>query len=276
MKKFTSSLRGERIFILMLVICCGVFVIATTWSTAKSSQIDNRSKPTSDEISELKKSLKIENIKVTNKVKSINVVSVEKDSGNVSIVLSLKNESDKKITAYMVAAGDSLTFADYAFSEEDGISSRELLKVHQEIGTASFEGGPYQISPDLRKKGIVVLAVIFEDGTTEGEPNAVENLIQYRLGGKAQIERTLSELNKIKELSEDRQLAEFDRFKSNIQASSTQQEITPSYFRFGAKDVQDTFLMEMENFKNNADKESKYKVNKLIERYRKIISRCIL
>jgi hypothetical protein len=258
------------------MICCGAFVIATTWSTAKSSQTDNHSKAIPDEISELKRSLKVENIKVTNRVKSISVVSIEKNSGNTSIVISLKNNSDKKITAYMVAAGESLTFTDYAFSEEDGILSQGIIKVHEGIRIVYLKDKSPHISPDLRNKGIAVLAVIFEDGTTEGAPDSVKNLIQYRLGGKSQVEQTISNLEAVKDLSESNQLTKFEQLKSVMRTSLKQQENTLSYFRFGTKDVQDTFLMEIERPKNNASKEVKSRIADLIERYKRIKSKCIL
>lgn len=276
MKKNRMVLLRERIFILALVICCGAFVMATTWSSAKSTQtepqlLDNI------KINELRKSFKVENIKITNKVKSISVVGIEKDPTNVNIVLSLRNDSDKRMTAYMVSAGNTVIGSDYAFSEfEDGIASGDILKVYHGIDASMLRDKSVHIAPDLRKKGISVLAVIFEDGTTEGDSARVENLTQYRLGGKTQVEEILFNLEAVRESSKSEQLTKYEQLKSSLRDSSKHQEMTRSYFRFGKKDVQDTFLMEVGSSRNNASKELKNRVADLIERYKRINSKCIL
>ena len=101
------------------------------------------------------------------------------------VLLSLKNDYDKTITAFSV-------------SSSGVIARNEMLNSEYIIAPGSINSGEYEL-PTLssREEGIRVLAAVFEDGTTDGVPRFINQILEARAGKQAQMARILPILEDI-------------------------------------------------------------------------------
>ena len=95
------------------------------------------------------------------------------------VVLTLRNDSDKAITAFSLS--------------ESGVNSRsEMIGSDRIMAPGAIKttlcGLPSPTSPE---KGITILAVVYEDGTSEGDPKYIKQIFDARAGTQAQLTRIL-------------------------------------------------------------------------------------
>jgi len=215
-----------------------------------------------EKLESLKNSLKVEDLRVRNKTQHLYLVSIEKTPDN-QILLSLRNDYAKKITSYELSVGSKITMADYIYSEhEDGVPPGNIIESHQAI----------DLDPELNAKGIAILAVMFEDGTSDGDPVHILEISQYRLGGKMQMERALNTLEKVKALSKDKMTAELSRIKAELKISEDQDNALPRYVKFGMEDVKVILSREIERLSSQPD-EAENQITNILQKYRQIKSK---
>ena len=97
--------------------------------------------------------------------------------------LELHNTSEREITAFVITAYDRLTKQegtthrmDYAFSDNEAEDS--IVPGQKVVFQGSF-------SSDLKDNEFVLRAVVFTDGTFKGDPQAVQQIFDYRRGQRA-------------------------------------------------------------------------------------------
>jgi hypothetical protein len=110
-------------------------------------------------------------------VPDFKIVRVEVQ-GNV-VRLSLRNDYDKAITAFSVSSSNIIT-------------RKELVASHRVIAPGATETDRYEL-PSLSEpnKGLIVLAAVFDDGTTAGEFKYINQILDARAGTQAQVNRIL-------------------------------------------------------------------------------------
>jgi hypothetical protein len=110
-------------------------------------------------------------------VPSFVITEVKIQNGNV--LLSLRNDSNKTITAF-------------SWSSSDVIYRSEMVGSANPIAPGAIKeklcGLP---SPTSSEKGITILAVVYEDGTSDGVAKFVKQILDERAGTQAQISRIL-------------------------------------------------------------------------------------
>jgi|GEM_PF-1803406 len=167
-----------------LVICGSILGVRVSSSGSfaprkqKSSQEEIRDKLASGE-------LRVENLSVKNRTRSFELVGLERSSDKEGIVLRLKNSYAKRITAFQLSIGGARTKVELVFNESEWITPGTIFEL------------PNEAEPELDTQGIVVLSVIFEDGTSDGDLNSVRELKEYRSGVKVFAKTFLSELEKM-------------------------------------------------------------------------------
>src|SRR5262245_5534225 len=111
--------------------------------------------------------------KVVNLTESFGVVSVQgTDQG---LVLQLRNDSKKLITAYSLSIGTSIMQTDFA----PNLSKQGLAPGETEIITIPLAGkGPLTIG-----------AIVFEDGSSEGDFEQADRIRDHRTGDRIQLQR---------------------------------------------------------------------------------------
>jgi hypothetical protein len=82
----------------------------------------------------------------------------------------------------------------------------------------------YGIQAELETRGVTVLAAIFEDGTTDGEARAVQDINQYRLGVKIQSDYSVKLLRTLAALSDSEFASEAKQIRSKLAALSPAEE----------------------------------------------------
>jgi hypothetical protein len=96
-----------------------------------------------------------------------------------AVLFSVRNDYDKTITAFSVTSS--------------GVTTRnEMLGSDYVIAPRSTNTGEYELpSPSRPENGIAVMAAVFEDGTTDGDPEFVRQILDARAGKQAQLARIL-------------------------------------------------------------------------------------
>jgi len=96
-----------------------------------------------------------------------------------AVLLSVRNDYDKTITAFSVTSS--------------GVTARnEMLGSDYVIAPQSTNTGEYGLpSASGPENGIAVMAAVFEDGTTDGDPEFVKQILDARAGKQAQLARIL-------------------------------------------------------------------------------------
>lgn len=119
--------------------------------------------------------------KVESKVEAFHVGSMLHSGADY--VLSLQNTSDKPINGYSIAVGAKsklvvdLTIGDRVISPAEVVTVRIAASNLQTQGAAA--------------RRITILAALYEDGTGDGDPQAIAETRHRRIGVKSQLQRVL-------------------------------------------------------------------------------------
>lgn len=128
-------------------------------------------------------------VSVTNETKSFQVVNFDKDleyvKGAEFLRVSLRNDYDKAIVSYVISTGkNSSVQVDFMYSEgADNIAPGEVTE---------WRNG---LNPAMLAEGVTIQAVVFDDGTGDGDPVKIKEVTDQWAGGYSQISRILSILD---------------------------------------------------------------------------------
>lgn len=136
-------------------------------------------------------------VKINNLTQSCDLSIVEKHKDHFK--MTIHNNSDKAITAYVITSRRNprtvFTFREeFAFSEID-----RVIAPGQNYDTV------IDIANCTNSQGKVALdfsCVIYEDGSSEGDPKTIHDTVESRLGRKIQIMKILPVLDKVLQLSD--------------------------------------------------------------------------
>lgn len=114
-------------------------------------------------------------------VPNLTVVDVHVEDGAVS--LSLRNDYNEIITAFAVSSS--------------GVTTRsDLIDTDQIMAPGTIRTKSYELpSSQSPKYATIIQAVVFDDGTTIGNPKIIRQILDARAGCKAQIDRIRPILN---------------------------------------------------------------------------------
>jgi predicted outer membrane protein len=102
-------------------------------------------------------------------------VKIEKDN----VILTLRNDSNKTITAF-------------SWSSSEVIYRSEMVGSENTIAPGATKEKTCSLpSPASSEKGITILAVVYEDGTSDGVAKFVKQILDERAGTQAQLSRIL-------------------------------------------------------------------------------------
>ncbi len=179
------GLKKKKLFTLvasLIMLGFAVLLSVTTWSSDFSPSATARNQH-SDAYYQRKEKLRVGTIAVENRTNSLEVVSVDKAIDQGFIVLALRNRYPRPITGYKFSVGDSIEYAERLNSKwvEPGGEAKEIL--------------PLQLGLDV--KGIKILAVIFDDESTDGDPQFVREINDRREGARIQRRRSVRQLKEV-------------------------------------------------------------------------------
>ena len=182
---------------------------------------------------------------VVNATKSLEVLKVAQADG--AYVLSLKNNYDKAINGFSVGTSPSSRHdVDYT------IGDRVLLP-----GNVAEEEVPIGSSEDsARPKSVYVLAALFTDGTSDGDPKVVAENRQRRFGVKLQLQRISRLMESLLISSDSNEPSSLGKLKSQISSLPEEPEAGQlGFVRSGLRSGKQTVLSRIEQFEqDNAQK----------------------
>ncbi len=256
----------NKVFSLLIPAFLGMGYFGSTGlSSSQSEQKDALDQNREDREVQRRKT-KIEDIRVENKTRGIILVLLEKD-GNF-LKLSLKNGSSKVVTAYEIGVGE-LTIHTECLS---GMDFNDVFYP----GTIRQER--LALEPGIEESGIKILAVIFEDGTDEGDISYIQEIRQYRSGMKLQRERSIAFLRDLLNSDNVGFSTAISAMEDNLYRSNDENKL-PFFTRRGLEDERHRFLRLIGKFKGmNSSPEigpqgesNKQKIERIILNYSKTL-----
>lgn len=122
-------------------------------------------------------------LQIANRTRAFSVIKAERGPNEFSI--TLKNNSAKTITAFSISPSKGFTITEefvLAETSDFGIESNELFSK------------TYPTLNSIPPQSIEIKALIFDDGTAEGDAREVRQIEDSRLGQQIQLRRAVKEL----------------------------------------------------------------------------------
>lgn len=124
-------------------------------------------------------------LQITNRTEALSVIKAERGSNEFSI--TLRNNSAKTITAFTISPSKGFTITEEFVLAEISDAG---------IGPNALFSKTYGPVASIQTQSIEIKALIFDDGSAEGEIRAVRQIEDSRLGQQIQIRRAVTQLEK--------------------------------------------------------------------------------
>lgn len=146
---------------------------------------------------------------ITNETQLLEIIEVKEAEGGF-LEITFRNSSGKRITALKLSIG-KVNITDEFISREESF-----------IPAGAKFTKTYLRQSDLEAQGIKVLAVIYDDGSHEGNIQHTRTITDDRYGKTIQLRRFISQLRKIQELPDEQVSSALDSLREKL--SSTRDE----------------------------------------------------
>ncbi|HEU4387493.1 MAG TPA: hypothetical protein VFV34_06830 [Blastocatellia bacterium] len=187
-------------------------------------------------------SLKAEDITVTNETSAFAVVAVEKTPEGF-LRLALRNDYNKTITAYEFRVGITGTLVEtFTNGIKVGIQPGESIEKLEAI----------DLDPGSDKLGVQIRAVIFEDGTGDGNARLVQEIRDVRTGEVIQLEHFTSSLRKFSSSAGVRDFSQLLKTKTLLNEEDAAYQTLPEATKSGMRNMRQVLSRYTDNAVNNA------------------------
>ena len=173
MTKHKSLILRFSLIAITLILSCGFLLMGTMRSTT-SSKVAAQNSPR-----EVK-------IRVKNLTQSFNLVSLERKPGQV-VQLTLRNDYPKSITAFALSPRN-----DRYVQRPDFLFSDDVINPNQTHVETCTIPELADRSSEMIEVIITIRAVVFDDGTSDGDRKMVDRIKDTRLGKKIQTQRIIA------------------------------------------------------------------------------------
>lgn len=202
--------------------------------------------------------------RIQNKTHSFEVVQANSNpEANGCIQLSLRNGYRRNITAYVVTANRLISIIDFLYSEGDDQSGIAPDAVHTRPVCV-----PKAIDPEIAAtegRQIFVQAVVFDDGTGDGDPEFIADILNRRRGSKIQLTRIIGVVKRVLNSGNTIDDNALEALKSEISSLTTESQASVAesdslrgqkdaalsllngLMRSGSRDVRETIIRFKEN-----------------------------
>lgn len=219
----TSNRVPQQFLNAVIVVCCITLLVVSTRVSARKHQVND----IQQQLEALKRSFKIEDLRVTNKTSGFAIAGLEKTPER-NIRIRLRNDYKKKITAYQISIGSTTTLVETMLNNlEAGVDPGEIVDLEEAIN----------VDPDLSTKGLIIRAVVFDDGSGDGEPESIKEIDDYRQGEMMQMKQTTNRLNQSAEASDSEMISTLNDVSNNSFLSGDGGRMLSRSVRFGAEDT---------------------------------------
>ena len=278
MKINKNIISDSRLSNLIFAVVCLLILTFGIWSPKAFSSrgVSNQQKqPLTDrEYKTMIETLDPNNVPIRNMTRAIRVISIEKIEGG-SLRLTLQNGYDKWINGIEI--------------------SMVNVGIHEELGSTREHnippGGTYELVLGIQEHtdtdGIEIAAVIFEDGTADGNLEFVKPVQEQRLGERVQYKRALALIQKHLAEPDANTVEGLDRLESQLQSLPVDEESGKrGDYIYGLKQARNLLVVRMQfirehrgqsvqsllNYKNNPQSFSiRTELNNVFNEFRKIV-----
>ena len=123
-------------------------------------------------------------LSIVNKTNSLTVTKAELEPSGRTVRLAVKNTTDKYIDWFRISLGPTSNIeADFAYADKPFLAPDE-----------SYEDS-YPISLERGNVNIVIMSVVFEDKSMDGDVRFAQKLMDKRLGQEIELRRLLPLIN---------------------------------------------------------------------------------
>jgi len=173
-------------------------------------------------------------LRLSNRTNAFEVVKVEINSGRVR--LTLKNNYNKTITAYAISAGNN----SHSLHE---LASENLLT------PGNTRDQDLRLPAGRNEGDITVLAVVFEDRTSDGDATAAKEINDYILGKSTQYDRIIPLLEKVLAARDNKMQSALEKAQAAIYTLPSDSAGKSHFIIAGLRDAKESILMDLEEFK---------------------------
>ncbi len=153
---------------------------------------------------------------IDNKTRSFQVEGAQRNER--SLGLTIRNRYDKGIKAYTVGVGDLKMEEDFVYSDRV-IAPGEVYTVDIPLPRSVLSKQQLKIS---------VLAVVFEDSSSDGVTKTTSAITDRRLGEKLQFNRTIQLLQSVMDSNDD-DASKLDKLKDQAASLSEDGTLSPGF-----------------------------------------------
>jgi hypothetical protein len=184
-------------------------------------------------------------IQVNNKTYAIEVLDSRVENGNFKI--TLKNRSNRNITSYEVSLGGGKS------------AQTELLYTNEVIAPGQVFSDDYPVDDTLIRDGFGIVAVIFEDGTGNGDARVIRQISDIRYGEKLQYQRSLPLLERAASVSDNSLPETLDQLPLQISSPENQDSNLSPYVKSGIQNAKNHLIQELQTVKEVARRQGNSK-----------------
>ncbi len=168
-------------FYSLLIVLVLLGVVLASQPSGKRTRLQNEEQEGS-----IKPIERIEDLRIINKTTGFSVVEIKKISDQL-FELTYKNDYSKRITGFEVSIGGMRIQKELILGGDE----------QQFISPGNTFHETYSAQVGLDRDGIQILAVVFDDGGSDGDIRYIKEITDYRLGMKTERQRVVALLEQV-------------------------------------------------------------------------------
>lgn len=237
-KHIVSSLRivGLVAFICLTLLAASVWSSIGRFRTTLTKENSQRHSPSQEEIDAMAEGLQPDKVPVWNMTRFVRFIKIDKIE-NRDLALTLQNGYDKKINGFLLSVGDVGIYTEYMYNPDQMIPP----------GGTWVDQVP--IEPFTDTKGITLMSVFFDDGTSDGDEAAIKGTQEDRAGQKAQIRRALALIRQTLGAPNVESVAALDELLSQLRSLPIERVIGRPNFSVGQQSAKDRLISIIETLR---------------------------
>lgn len=206
-----------------------------------------------------------QNIIINNRTQTLQITKAERDGKNLR--LEVKNGSHKNLDWFRISFGRNESIeADFAFADPPVLAPGET---YEDL---------YAIESDSPELNIIVVSVLFEDRTSDGDVSYARTIKEKRAGQKTQLKRLLPLLQKAINAPADKGAAALTALETEVSGIQDEHDKTMSEARrIGLRNAKERILHEVQKIKDLRERDKGKDVRQDLipvkERYEKILTK---
>ena len=229
-----TGYRSIRLYCFSVVLLFLGIVLAGR-SSGKNERVQ-----TNQQESRIRPIERIEDLRITNRTSSFNVADIKKLSDNI-FEITFQNNYSKRITGFEVSVGGMRVQTELILGGDEG----------QFISPGDSYQEAYSSQQGLDRHGVQILAVVFDDGSGDGDTKFIKEISDYRFGMQVERQRVLALLEEVVQATDEHMPQALEELESNLSLgiASTRQNSSLDNVGLGTRNERRRMLEEISMLK---------------------------